>query len=770
MIKDYSHFSKMFPPLALVAVPLLLGAVLLFQQSDLPSPQWAIFLLPLALLSRRVPWLRPLLWLLVGFLWAAIMSEGRLAVSLPDAVEGEDLTVTGRIVGIPQRRDHQSIRFLLQIDVAQLGEQTIDFPGLVRLNWFRGGEVQIRPGERWQLLIRLKQPHGFLNPGGFDWERWLFQKGIRATGYVRNSNLNQLLGDSSSSVDRLRQKILQWIDRQDPSERSGVLTALVVGDRQQMSPEMWELFRNTGTNHLMAISGLHVGMVSTLLFFLFRWGWSLAPRLLLYLPAQQVGALGGLLGAVGYAMLAGFSIPTQRALIMVSVVLVALLLRRSIHTWNLFFMAMALLLLWDPFVVLSAGFWLSFSAVGLILFGVERSQNQPWWRVAWRIQWVLLIGLMPLLLFLFRQGSMVAPFANFIAVPWVSLVVVPLDLLAVLLFSLQIPGGEWLLQMASWAIAALLPLLQWMAMLETSLLTLHQPPLWVVLSASLGALMMIAQPLKKRGWIGVLLYLPLFLVGPPRPEVGEAWVTVLDVGQGLAVVVEGSDRVMVYDTGDRFSDHFNAGSAVVVPFLQSRGWSAVDLLVIGHGDRDHIGGSDALLETLPVVEKVSSVPERLTGALPCQAGMVWQWEGVMLQIIHPQHPQQFDGNDGSCVIRVESTNGDSVLLTGDIERRAEQSMLNHGKQLQANGVVVPHHGSATSSSSAWLDRVNPQWAVFPLGYRNRFGFPREEVVERYRQRKIPYWMTSTDGAVSIRLGREALPVGWRPTHKRVWSD
>lgn len=770
MVKDYSRFIKSIPPFATVSVPLVLGILLLFEQSELPSPYWAAGLLPLVLVSHRVRWLRPLLWLLVGYIWAAVVSEGRLEVSLPGHVEGQDLAVTGTVVGVPQRRGERSIRFRLQIDAARFGDQDIDFPGLVRLNWYIGDAIKIHPGERWQLLVRLKQPHGFLNPGGFDWERWLFQQGIRATGYVRKSTLNRRLGDGSASVDQLRQKILMWMKRQDPSERSGVLTALAVGDRHQMTPEIWELFRKTGTNHLMAISGLHVGMVSALLFFLFRWGWSLVPRLLLYLPAQQAGAVGGLLGALGYAMLAGFSIPTQRALVMVSVVLVALLLRRSIHPWNLFFMAMALLLLWDPLVVLSAGFWLSFSAVGLILFGVDRSKNKPWWRIAWNIQWVLLIGLLPLLLFLFRQGSMVAPFANLIAVPWVSMVVVPLDLMAVLLFSLQAPGAEWLLQMASLAMALLLPMLQWMATLEISLLQLHQPPLWVVLSASVGALVMMATSLKKRGWMGILLYLPLFLVGPPRPEPGEAVVTVLDVGQGLSVVVEGREQVMVYDTGDRFSDRFDAGSAVVVPFLQSKGWREVDLLVVGHGDRDHIGGVDALLEALPVNERISSVPDRVDDAVSCQSGMSWQWGGVMLKVIHPQYPEQFEGNDGSCVIRVESANGDSVLLTGDIERTAEQSMLKQEFDLQVSGVVVPHHGSATSSSEAWLDRVNPQWAIFPLGYRNRFQFPKEEVVERYRKRNIPYWVTARDGAVEIRLGKEIFPNGWRPRNKRIWSD
>ncbi len=781
---------KTFSPIVLVVVPLLCGVVLLFHQPELPPPLLAAVLLPLAVVSWRIRRLRPLFWLVAGFVWAAFMADLRLSLTLADEWEGEDLQLVGEVVDIPRLRENSSIRFLFRIESAQLDGVQIDFPARVRLGWYQD-PLPLHAGERWSLRVRLKQPHGFRNPGGYDWERWLFQQGIRATGYVRRDGENRRLQRASPGLHPLREDLSRWISQQ--SEHGGVLAAVAVGDRQGISQREWDLFRQTGTSHLMAISGLHVGLVSGLLFFLMRWLWSLSARLPLLLPAQQMGAVGGFVGALGYAAMAGFAIPTQRALVMVSVVMAMILFRRAVTPWSVYFTALLVLLLWDPFAVLSAGFWLSFGAVGLILYGLGgRDPSESRIRTMVRIQLVLSIGMLPMLLFMFRQGSLVAPLANLLAVPWVSLVVVPLDLLAAIFHLLSIPGAELLLGVADRMFGLVWPLLEWLGDLELSHFRFHQPDLWVVLVAMVGVLLLISptesasrpeQPeagseSERRGyamagvkrWLGGFALLPLLLLMPERPDVDRAWVTVLDVGQGLAVVVESRNRVMVYDTGDRFSDTFDAGSSVVVPFLESRGWKGVDLLVIGHSDRDHIGGLESLLDSLPVTESISSVPELVEGASSCLAGDRWRWDGVSIEVIHPQRNNRFSGNNSSCVIRVEA-GGESILLPGDIERGAERLLiLEQPDLLKVDGVVVPHHGSKTSSTPEWLDAVDPRWAVFPVGYRNRYRFPKEDVVARYRERGIKFWESSHTGALRFHLGAGELPQSWRQLNRRIWSD
>ena len=771
-IKGYKLITKI-PPVAVAATSLLFGMVLLFQQSQLPSPVWGVLLLPLAVISRRVEWVRPLFWLVAGFLWASFMAELRLVVSLPGELEKKDLKVVGEVVDIPQRKGDGSLRFLFQIESAEYEGESIDLPALIRLSWYRT-QREVKAGERWSLRVRLKQPHGFMNPGGFDYEQWLFQEGIRATGYIRKDPENRILQPSSPGLNSLRADLSTWITQNSRSERAdGILSALAVGDRQGIEQREWDVFRQTGTSHLMAISGLHIGLVSGLFFFLFRWLWSIPSRLLLMVPAQQAGAVGGFVGALGYAALAGFAIPTQRALIMVSVVMAMILLKRAVAPWTVYFTALIAVLLLDPFAVLSAGFWLSFGAVGLILYGLAESRAEESKLVAMvRIQWVLAVGMLPMLLFLFRQGSLIAPVANIVAVPWVSLVVVPLNLLASLLHLFSISAAELLLRFSAEMFEWIWPLLEWLSDLALSHFSFHQPELWSVLLAMVGAIMILSPIGWRRRWIGVIAFLPLLLVTPERPGSGEAWVTVLDVGQGLSVVVESRDHVMVYDTGNRFSNTFNAGAAVVVPFLEARGRREVDLLVISHGDRDHIGGMESLLEEMPVVESISSVPEKVVGAASCMAGDGWLWEGVSIKVLHPDSESRFKGNNGSCVIRIDAE-GESLLLAGDIEKGAERYLLKRApKLLDVDGVVVPHHGSKTSSTAKWIDAVSPKFAIFTVGYKNRYRFPNREVVERYLERNSTIWESAYSGALQIRLGDsdDRGPEPWRQSNQKIWSD
>lgn len=764
--------------IGVAAASLLLGMVLLFNATyPLPAAEWGVLLIPMLLISWRFRPMRPLFWLLIGFFWAAIQADLRLSVALPDELEGRDLQMSGAVVGLPQRKSSGSVRFLFQIKSLQHQDEVVHFPALVRLNWYKPPMV-VTAGQQLQFTARLKQPHGFSNPGSFEWERWLFERGIRATGYVRAEPF-QILRQPDGGVTSLRERLSQWIREVDSS---GLLAALAVGDRQGISPRQWSLLRNTGISHLIAISGLHIGLVATLLFFLFRWGWAALPRLLLYLPAQQAGAVGALLGALSYAALAGFSVPTQRALIMVAVVMVALLLRRALTRWRGYSLALSAVLLFDPFVVLSAGFWLSFAAVGWILLALpERSEQSGrseygggvagWLLALVKIQLVLLIGMLPLLLYLFQQGSLVAPLVNLIVVPWISLLVVPLTLLSALLYLLALPGAVQLLEFTAQLLQWVMPLVEWFDALDFSHFTLRQPALWMALLA-LGAVWMVLSPrFGKARWLAMLLWLPMLLWPPERPPQGEAWVTVLDVGQGLAVVVEGHEQVLVYDTGDRFSATFDAGSAVLIPFLRARGWQQIDLLVVGHGDRDHIGGLAALSKAFPIVEAVSSVPDKVRQSTACHAGQQWQWSGgVVVEMLHPQVDDRLQGNDRSCVLRVTAA-GKSLLLTGDIEAAAERLLLERfPARIDVDALVVPHHGSETSSTAEWIEQVSPRWGVVPVGYRNRYRLPRAGVIERYQRANVGLWSSADSGAVEIRLGERLQISSWRMAHLRIWSD
>lgn len=753
---------------AFTALPLLAGCVTLFQLSTLPSPYWATLLLPVAAIAVRVSWLRLLFWFLLGLLWSALLSELRLSLVLPDEVEGKSVTITGQVVDLPQRRNNGSQRFLFQIETLQYQQQWIDFPARVRLSWYRGAQ-RINSGEQWQLTVRLKRPHGFSNPGGFDWEQWLFERGIRATGYLYGKEQKRL-NTAAPSINRFRQQLGEQLL---PHDETGILGALIIGDRQQISSLQWETLRNTGTSHLMAISGLHIGFIATLSFLLIRWFAARSTTLLLYLPAQQAGAMGAIAGALGYAAIAGFSLPTQRALIMVIVVMGMVLLRRQVTRWQGYFTALTAVLLFDPFSVLSAGFWLSFAAVGWILYALpEKVEQGQWmrWSMLLKLQLILLLGMLPLLLYLFQHGSLIAPIANLLMVPWIGMVVVPLALLSALLLYLSLPGGEWLMGLSSQLIEWSWPLLNWLEQLPAAHFSVTTPPLWMAVVGLIGVGVALYRPWPHWRWLALSTLLLPLLYQPPHPAADESWVTVLDVGQGLAVVVETRDRVLVYDTGDRFSSTFDAGSRVVAPFLQSRGWQKIDLVVVGHDDRDHIGGLAALRKMMPIAQIVTSAPDKIEGSQRCVRGQTWQWGSVEIDMIYPDTALLFGGNNGSCVVRIRA-NGEQMLLTGDIEATAERVLMDRwGASLQSDAIIVPHHGSRTSSIDTWVELVSPRWAVIPVGYRNRYRLPNKEVVSRYQDAGTQLWSSAEDGAVTLYLGSQRPPEAWRRIDSTLWRD
>ena len=758
----------------ILALAFLAGVLLSLQLPALPERHWLwAGLLGLPWLLRG-PWpLRLAAGLAAGMAWTMWQAHLLAANPLPAALEGRDLQVQGHIAGLPELRQ-RGVRFLFEVEDMRLDGETWQGPRRLRLAWYQNPPA-LNAGERWRLTVRLKRAHGFANPGGMDYERWLFRQGIGATGYVRAQG-NQRLG-----ATKYAHVLAQWRQQLRDSLRAslsgspfaGIVLALTVGDRSGMDPQQWQRLTATGTNHLMAISGLHIGLVAGLVFLSIRGLWRWLPLLPLYLPAPQAAALASLLAGLLYAALAGFAIPTQRALIMLAVVLLGVLCRRSLAPGQGLALALLLVLLWDPLAAVSAGFWLSFAAVAAIFYTMGgRLRPGGWWWRWGRVQVVLALALLPLLLNLFQQASLVAPLANLLAVPWMSLLVIPPALLGTALVVFWPGLAQPLLQLAELALQGLWWLLGWLAGLPFAVWHQSMGSGWVLAATVFGVIWLLAPRGLPGRALGLVWLAPLLLLRPERPAPGEAWLHLLDVGQGLAAVVQTHRHDLVFDTGPRFSADFDAGEAVILPFLRQRGIDALDRLIVSHGDNDHLGGAASLRRALPVADVLSSVPGKLPGARACRAGQRWLWDEVYFEILNPDAAMaRRGGNDASCVLRVSNAGG-ALLLTGDIEARAERHLLTRPAPLAAQLLVAPHHGSLTSSTAAFIDAVAPRWVLFPVGYRNRFAFPRPQVVARYRKRNIGILDSATSGMISVRLARTGVqpPVSYRHSQPRFWRN
>jgi competence protein ComEC len=764
----------------IISLAFMAGVLVLQWCAALP-PVWSYLAIIAVLPFLRWKYARYPVVFILGFFWAAMRAEYALIPVVAPEIEGKTVVLEGVVLDMPRQLSSRRLRFLFDAQQLESEAGWSDFSGKVRLNVY---DASFKPaqGERWQFAVRLKRPHGFSNPGGFDYERWLFQQGIRATGYVRNdSEHNRRLATGSVSVmSRFRNSLKSAFDAMPAGESSlSMIRALTIGDRSSISLAQWDTLRATGTSHLMAISGLHISLVAGLVFWMARVVWIRCGNLTEVLPASKGAAVVGLVAALLYALLAGFGIPARRAFIMVGVLTLAIVVDRYSSLWQAIALAILATLLIDPLSVLSAGWWLSFWAVTIIAYIVTGRYGQQGFTQKWlSLHVVLAFCMLPLLLMFFQQASLIAPLANIIAVPWVSFVVVPVALIGTVVFSLYETAGELLLRFAAALLDALWPLLEWMSHPDFSQWQQHEPLAWTLIPAFIG-LAIVCMPRGLPGrWSGMLLLLPLFIVKPEGPARGEARVTLLDVGQGLSAVVQTRHHTLVYDAGPRFSETFDTGQAVVVPFLRNQGIRRLDTLIVSHGDNDHIGGVASVLAAYPAVEIFSSVPEELpeAHAQACRRGQQWDWDGVRLSILHPANGHALSGNNASCVLRIESQGKQVALLTGDIERRAEQILLREQRdKLPADVLVVPHHGSKTSSTRPFVEAIGPDIALMPSGYRNRFGFPKQEISDRYADIHATIEQTGLSGALTVTLSatpgppniqrhRDSLRRYWRPVN------
>ena len=720
--------------------------------------------------------------------------------ALNPTLEGCDVLMTGVVVGLPQRNE-AGLRFRLQVEAASINGQPTDIPARMDVGWYGGafsagpsvlvdsdtaamGErtapqlvlnrlpAVVRAGERWTMPIRVKAPHGSRNPHGFDYELWLWEQGVQATGYVRASPKDPaalMLGQTWRHPVALARQVVRdrIMERLESRQLAGVIAALVVGDQNAIDRADWDVFRATGVAHLVSISGLHITMFAWGAALLLGWAWRRSSRLCLTVAAPHAALVGGLALACAYALFSGWGIPAQRTCLMLAVVC---LLRLAGARWpwhQVWMLACASVVVVDPWALLQPGFWLSFIAVG-ILFATDsgapyasqagvKGQNDvevleavvpvesPRWRTALqrvaigvvsglREQWVITLALAPLSLLLFGQLSLVGLFANAIAIPWVTLVITPLALLGVVF------AGLW--DVAAVALNVLLVALQWLAGWPWAAVSMAIPPVWIGTVGMLGALVVVLPLPWTVRLLGLPLLLPLALWRVPLPPQGHFELLAADIGQGNAVLVRTATHALLYDAGPRYSLESDAGHRVLVPLLRSLG-TQLDRVVLSHRDTDHVGGANSVLAMQPQADLWSSMePDTLVQAVRpvqrCQAGQHWVWDGVRFDVLHPQggaYDAPAKPNALSCVLRISS--GDrAVLLAGDIEEAQEAQLVADGVNLRADVLLVPHHGSKTSSSAAFLQAVQPTLALVQAGYRNRFGHPATVVVERYRRENI----------------------------------
>jgi len=754
------------------------GVVLLQTQAALPALAWALALVPASVSALKYKRLIPIVAFGGGFFWAAYCAQERMSDWLAPQLEGRDIEVVGVVTGLPAPGE-RGVRFEFDLESATRGERV---PSRVLLWWYRSAQQEadpallagaVHPGERWMFTVRLRRPHGNVNPNGFDYEGWLLERGIGATGYVRSRGEQRLLGERASALDlieKAREAVRdRFHDVLGATPAAGILSALAVGDQRAIAAEEWRLFSRTGVTHLMSISGLHVTLVSGLAGWLLAALWRRVPWLTLRLPARKAGAAAAIVGAFGYTLLAGFAVPAQRTCYMVTVVAIALWSGGIASPVRTLALAAAVVLAADPWAPLSPGFWLSFTAVALIFYVASGWTGREHRVAQWiRVQWAITVGLAPAVLLLFGQVSIAGPLANAVAIPVVSVVVTPLALLAAAM------PVDFILELAARLVEWLLQFLELCAALPGALWQQHAPSPWAVAAALAGAVWVLApRGVPGRG-CGLALMAPAFLVSPVAPSPGEAWITAFDVGQGLAVVVRTATRTLIYDAGPAFGPEADSGGRIVVPELRAAGASGVDLMVLTHEDMDHIGGALSVLESLEVQGLASSLPQAhaLNALVPaprrCLAGESWDWDAVHFAFLHPRpEDAAVRRNNQSCVMRIEA-GGRSMLLTGDIERAAEQTLLFEQK-IKADVMLVPHHGSRTSSSAEFVEAVAPRWAIVAAGYRNRFGHPNSEVLKRYESIGTSVFRTDRDGAIHVRLGSGEVRVeAERARRPRYW--
>ncbi len=727
-----------------------------------------------------------LAFFITGLVWGKWQGENALTYSFQSQWLKQDILLTGRIISSIEK-DEKGLSFRLQVDKSHWQNHDIPLRGAMQLRFYdskyqKAPDVQV--GQQLQVLARLKPPYSPLNPGGMDWEGYYWREGIVATGYIREW---RQLGAVSPSWLTLRHALAAAMrDSIGESGGSAVVQAVSVGLRSAFDQDLWQTFAATGTSHLLAISGLHISLVAGLLFALFLAFGRLWPSLGLWLPLSLIALLPAFMAAVFYSALAGFALPTQRALLILLAIFLLRFWRRPLQPWRSLALALLIILFLQPKSVLSPSLWLSFAAVAAIVyFFMGRREALAWWQQLLLLQLWLSIFMIPWTLLFFNQASLISPLANLIAIPWVSFSIVPLALLGVALWPFSETLAAWLWQLSAYLADFLLLFLDFLANLPWAALPLGARP-WPLLWLGVVLTLWLFAPRAWPGKLPALFSLLLIVSWPaPRPAAGEVWLTVVDVGQGLSVLMQTQHKNLLFDTGKK-----GQGEQSIIPTLRTFGIHKLSMLMISHDDSDHSGSAVELLQHIPTEKILAGQPkpliETLTNSLEskktktptpeaCLAGQSWDWDAVRFEILHPQENRRYaNDNAHSCVLLVTTATGEKILLTGDIGHREEFSVLRQAATRQLSlgqGIVIAgHHGSKHSSSQAFIEAINAEQVVFTAGFANSYGHPDAQVVANFQAAGATPWLSAEHGAIQFHVnGKKPMKIkSWRQRQQRYW--
>ena len=769
------------------ALALISGLLFAFFNSELNDPYWASYL-PISLaFAFLVPKYRLILIILSAYLWAGFFFQLAVNLKLNNSFDNQVVMMSGTVIDIPDIKPH-SIRFMFKPDYIEGYNQRL--PNKIRLSWYRSDQLP-EAGERWQLRAKLRRPSGFQNPAGFDYERWLLVKGIGATGYIKKSTNNKLL-DSTPwwNINLLRSAVAQSIDHKcNPCDNQGLIKALTIGYRGDIQLHQKQILKDSGTAHLLAISGLHIGLISGLFYWLGRWLWRIYFFHYRYNRLEFSAALSFVAGLT-YAALAGFSIPTVRALVMLGVIFFAFKFRLPNNLLNSIATTVVLILILDPLAIGSPSLWLSVGALLIISFAQyilgnesldsQRSKPIGWLRKLLLIQGIFTLVFIPMGIVLFGQVNIAGYLANVVAIPVVSFMLLPLALIASFCASINLPFSDWLLITCDRGMTLLLNYLEWLLESGFEAFSTGYIPMPLLILSLLGlGLFMIPRAVSSKKIALIVILLPV-IWRPERLEYGGYEMIVLDVGMGTSVIVKTQYHSMVYDFGPGNNAGYSAGSWVVKPYLQYFNISPPDMMIISHVDQDHSGGFHTFKSDFNPATLLSGTPKKIQKRFnldqpiqTCHGMLPWRWDGVDFEFLaFPKKDSVIssmdDTNNRSCVLKIQGVH--SVLLSGDIEAERESWLVSmHPRRLKADLLVAPHHGSSTSSINDFVNQVSPQAVIFTVGKDNRWSFPKSEVLDRYKAVKGQIYRTDSDGAVIFYSNSNDFRLeSQRRRHPRLW--
>jgi len=734
-----------------IAICAALGIVACQFLSDLPPLSWSFVSLHCFLLIlNKNKHLKSIGWIGLGFLYALWIAHNILNTDLPIDLEGKLIEVHGRIVNIPQQMG-DGMRFEFDID------RTPNYPAFkARLNWHKNFPQNLQTNQRYKLQVRLKKSHGLRNPNTFDQERWFFQNRIRAQGNVKTGTLLE------NGYD-LRFQIYQHLkEKMKDLPRSGILMALILGETKGISHQEWQALRNTGTIHLISVSGTHLSMIavsiSSLMIILMR---IIGGKWLLMIKAQVMAVILSFLVVTIYAWLAGFSIPTQRSLIMIGGIFLSVILSKRFAPSYILSIALFLVLLFDPLAVLSIGFWLSFGAIFILIYSQHNviiASNQMF---QVETHWVTFIGLMPPLLLLFGQISLLSIISNAMIISVFSFFIMPSLFLGAILSVFNIEN--FVLFLSGFCLDNIMITLEFLSNLDFSLIYLPNSSIWALSLAIIGSFLILMPRGMVGKWLSIFLFLPALFPHIDKPKQGEVYFDLLDVGQGLSIVIRTKNKVLIYDTAPAFEKMVIAESTLI-PFLRGKGIQDINRLIISHPHFDHAGGVDSLRQAFEVYDILTTEPKKWQGASYCKSGQFWEWDGVKFEMFAGENNYY---KNNSCVLKI-TTGKSAILLTGDIEAIQERNLLN--QEIKANILVAPHHGSKTSSSLAFVNTVRPDYVLFSVGYKNQFKHPRPEIIQRYQMVNSKILETQNSGMISFQITPESIsePQRYRENNRHYW--